>query len=430
MTDEFEMKSIVQQGSVSGGALCVASTAEISKENLGKGYQIGEAILKVLAFVDDLATLNKSHQDTYQAHDRVKWFSDKKRLLLNALKCLLLCINVKSKDVIPKLMIGETALKVVNKAPYLGDTFNENGDNNDLIADRTKKAKAYTINAMSLCAEITMGIFTIPTLLLLYRSVFIHIVLYNSQAWSNLTTKNIADLQVVQLNYIKRMLHAPRSTSNAVTFMETGTIPIENEIHIKQLTFLHHILTLEKDDPVSRTYEQQINFSFEPNWANDVVKLKAKYKITETNEEIKLRSKDGWKRYVKDKVKTFVAAKLRAQAAEQKCGNKLLFPENISTQPYLNKLPSANARKIFHMRSGTIDLRAIRKYKYGDERSCRLCNDGSEDINHVINHCSKIERTCTIDVYSTNCDELMEMSKRLIMFDQEVEEMEEQIIDS
>ena len=39
ITDEFEMPSIVQQGSVSGGALCVASLAEVLKEDLGKGVQ-------------------------------------------------------------------------------------------------------------------------------------------------------------------------------------------------------------------------------------------------------------------------------------------------------------------------------------------------------------------------------------------------------
>ena len=424
MTDEFEMNSIVQQGSVSGGALCVASTGEISQEDLGQGYQIGEAILKVLAFVDDIATLNKNHQETYQAHDRVKWFSDKKRLLLNALKCLLLCINTKNTDVIPKLMIGDTALKVVDKAPYLGDIFNKAGNNNDLIEDREKKGKACTINAMSLCAEITMGIYTIPTLLLLYRSVFIHVVLYNSQAWSNLTRKNINTIQVVQLNYLKRMHHAPRSTSNAITFLETGTIPIENEIHIKQLTFLHHILKLKDDDLVRKTYKQQINFSFEPNWANNIQQLRTKYGISETDDEIKLTSKSKWKNSVKRKVRKSAVTELKSKAAEQKNGKMLSYPGKVYTQEYLTKLPSTNARKIFHARSGVIDLRACRKYQYGEETSCRLCNKEPEDVPHVVNRCSKIKRSSIIDVHTTNTDELMEMSKRLICFDNEVDEVE------
>ena len=98
-----------------------------------------------------------------------------------------------------------------------------------------------------------MGTYTIDPLLLLYQSVFLQVVLNNAQAWSNLTEGNIRDLQVIQLKYLKRMLQAPSSTSNCLTFIETGTIPIENEIHARQLNFLHHILTLQDDDPVKVT---------------------------------------------------------------------------------------------------------------------------------------------------------------------------------
>ena len=230
------MESIVQQGSVSGGALCIASTGEISNENLGKGHQIGIAILRALAFVDDIASLCRDHMDAYQSHQCVVWFSSKKRLLLNALKCLLLCINVKKGDVIPRLKIGDTSLKEVTSAKYLGDIFNSAGNSNDMVEERTKKGKACITNALSVCSEITMGIYTIQTLMLLYRSIFLSVVLYNAQAWSKLSADNINSLQVVQLSYLKRMLHAPTSTSNAITFLETGVLPIEFEIHIVRST--------------------------------------------------------------------------------------------------------------------------------------------------------------------------------------------------
>ena len=41
MTGQAQVTSIVQQGSVSGGVLCSASTAEIIKEDLGRGCQVG-----------------------------------------------------------------------------------------------------------------------------------------------------------------------------------------------------------------------------------------------------------------------------------------------------------------------------------------------------------------------------------------------------
>ena len=65
MTSEFTMHSIVQQGSVSGGALCVASTAEVTQEDLGQGCQIGALNIKALAFVDMLAA-NRNPRNSYR----------------------------------------------------------------------------------------------------------------------------------------------------------------------------------------------------------------------------------------------------------------------------------------------------------------------------------------------------------------------------
>ena len=429
ITEEFQMSSIVQQGSVSGGALCVASLAEIFEEDLGKGFQIGAAILRALAFVDDIATLNKNHIDVYTSHKCVEWFSAKKRLSLNALKCLLLCINVKPNDVIPRLKIGDIALEIVERAPYLGDMFNAAGTNKDLIEDRVKKGKACIVNAMSLCSEITMGIYTIDTLFLLYNYIFLAIVLYNAQSWSNLTASNLQNLQVIQLRYLKRMLHAPSSTSNPLTFLETGTIPIEKEIHTRQLNFLHHILTLEDGDPVKTAYSEQLKYAFEPNWGNATLKLRIKYGICETDEEISQISKENWKKTVKSKVKSCAFKELIDQARLQKHSHNITLPSELCKQEYLSKLPSANARKVFHIRTGTIDLKGNRKYMYGDDTSCRLCHGNFEDVEHVVNKCPSIPREKQMNIKSTDCEELLEVSNRCILFDSLINDKEKQFED-
>ena len=98
--------------------------------------------------------------------------------------------------------------------------------------------------------------------------MFLSSVLYNSQSWTNLSTTDLGRLEILQLNYLKRILQAPASTPNVSVFLELGILPIEAEIHKKQLTFLHHILTLSPDDPVLIAYHEQMSFPFEPNWAN------------------------------------------------------------------------------------------------------------------------------------------------------------------
>ena len=145
---------------------------------------------------------------------------------------------------------------------------------------------------MSLCNEITLGVYTVETMLLLYKSLFLQVVLYNSQAWCNLTKQEISTLNTVQMKYLKRIFHAPPSTSNPITLLETGNIPIEQEINKRQLNYLHHILRQDKDDPIKMVYDEELKLSHQNNWANEVKLLRKKYEIAETDAEIEAKASD------------------------------------------------------------------------------------------------------------------------------------------
>ena len=413
LTDEFEIKSIVQQGSVSGGTLCTASTGEVGNEIRKGGCQIGTSNIRSLTFVDDIAAVNTVLQDTYDSHEEVAWFSKKKRLPLNVTKCMVMCVNGKTSDVTPRLKIDGLNLSVKEVLLYLGDQFNTHGNNKDLIEERRKKGLSCLVNSMSLCSDVTMGLYTMQTLLLLYKTLFLPVVLYNAQSWSNVTKQEMSTLQTIQLKFIKRIFHAPTSTSNPLTFLETGSLPIEQEIHTKQLTFLYHILMLQKDDPVKITYQQQLKYEVAPNWGNEVKTARHQYGIEETDEEILLLSKEKWKRLVKEKVTKFTLASLNQQITKQKNADNLSQYTELKHQKYMTNFRPTQTRTLFHVRTGIIDLKAVRKYKYKD-LTCRLCAEEEEDIEHVVNKCCKITRTRIIEkIYtSSNEEDMKEVAMR------------------
>ena len=105
VTEEFKVQNIVQQGSVTGGVLCSASTGEVNASIPTGGTQIGMSNIRSLTFVDDIATMNNTAQDTYEAHEKVVWFSKLKRLTLNEKKCMIICVNQGAASVIPHLKI-------------------------------------------------------------------------------------------------------------------------------------------------------------------------------------------------------------------------------------------------------------------------------------------------------------------------------------
>ena len=317
-TDEFQVKSIVQQGSVTGGMLCTASTAEITKQELGRGTQIGKSNIKALTFVDDIIGSNTTVPCTYKSHEMVVWFSLLKRLGLNIPKCMIMGINMKSSDDIPRLKIDGKPLSEVNKAVYLGDVYNSRGNNWDLVESRVNKGQCCLVKSMSLCADTTLGVHSIQTLLLLYRSLFEQVVLNNSQSWTNIIEKQMEALQTIQLRYIKRIFYSPSSTPNALSYLETGILPIEDMVNIKRLTFLHHILSQDENDPVKISYCEQMKFEFERNWGNEVKEIRDKYQLSYSDREIASMNKPKWSNIVKAKVKSFSLKSLKKEAAKLK----------------------------------------------------------------------------------------------------------------
>ena len=177
-------------------------------------------------------------------------------------------------------MIGDQEIQSVKSTKCLGDIVSANGSMNDLIMDRINKGKAIIVSALSLCNDITLGHLYIESALLLHKAVFLQSVLFNSQAWSNITKTQISQLRRIQLKYLKRTLQVPNSTPNAFTFLELGVLPIEYEIHKRQLMYLHHVHTLPHDDPVHHILQQQKQLSYS-NWYQNVLKLLLVYQLSE-----------------------------------------------------------------------------------------------------------------------------------------------------
>ena len=77
-TEEFVLGPNTKQGTVLGPILSSASVAECCDELVSGGASIGELIIRILAFVDDLLGLNHNHKDVHEFHDLITAFSDKK----------------------------------------------------------------------------------------------------------------------------------------------------------------------------------------------------------------------------------------------------------------------------------------------------------------------------------------------------------------
>ena len=414
-TTNFIAKNIVRQGTVIGPLLCSASTAECCNDHKKGGMSIGTTSIRSLAYVDDILDVDVGPEDVSDGHDTVLTFTSKKRLELSWKKCALLVIRPKKNTKIPNLLIDEKQVKREKSAKYLGDIINEKGSYSELVEERVRNGNFCSVNTFAMVQEITFGYCTIQTLLLLYNTQFLTSVLYNAQTWSCMTNSEMKKLKVCQMSYLKRVLKAPTSTPNAVVLLELGILPIEFEVYKKKLMFLLHILTLDSTDPVYQVYHEQRKYEYEQNWANEVEKLKQSMQIDDTNESIKTMSKYIWKKIVGESTKAAARQKLSDDCKTLKKVTRSY--DELTIKEYFFKLPVEDARTVFAYRSGTLDLKCNKRWKYEDTL-CRACSQSEENLNHVINDCCM----CTdgdseyLDTESEDMDIMTNIVRRIKTF--------------
>ena len=229
------------------------------------------------------------------------------------------------------------------------------------------------------------------------------------------------------MKFLKRIFHVPSSTSNSATLLEVGALPIRCEIEARKMKFLHHILELHIDDPVRQVYIQQERYTYERNWHNEVKDLLKYYGLTSNETEVKKVSREAWKSKVMEKVKKKALEELNEICRGQSKTSMYPKKEELLHEVYMKELNSKRTRIMFSARTGVLDVKSLRPYKYND-KTCRLCGQEDESVDHVLNGCNSV--TCIeverrkIDIYSDKIDEIEEAACRIQDFLDKCEELE------
>ena len=109
-------------------------------------------------------------------------------------------------------------MKVEELFRYLCDTFNSKGDNVAPCKRRVDKSVRSTIEIIPPCKETNFGKHQICSMITMYQSVFLPRLIYNCESWSNLTQKDISNLQDAQLRRLRSDLLNPKFGSQNQLF--------------------------------------------------------------------------------------------------------------------------------------------------------------------------------------------------------------------
>ena len=237
----------------------------------------------------------------------------------------------------------------------------------------------------------------------MYQSYVLPKLLYGVELMP-LNKTQLSQISRFHIANLRRFQSLPSRSASAVVYLLLGALPIEAEIHKRQLSLLYNILSCD-NDTISRLLERQIvmqNQNME-SFFGRVTETLAFYELP--NIEIlkeNLPSKLSWKhQYKQSKLETW-SRTLQADLSEKssvKYLNKKVLKLGQTHQIWssLDSTVSAVRKGITKCRmlTGTfLTEQDKHKFSKGDIGSiCKLCAVESEDLPHILLKCSALYET-------------------------------------
>ena len=148
-------------------------------------------------------------------------------------------------------------MKKVTEWKYLGDVLNSDGKCDSNIKERVRKGTGASIQVTQMLSDLCLGKYYFQSAMILRSSLFLSSLISNSEAWVNVSAKNVSDLERIDEQLLRDLLAAQRNTPKETLYLETGSIPVRFVMISRRINFLHWILCEEKNSLVSRFFQAQ-----------------------------------------------------------------------------------------------------------------------------------------------------------------------------
>ena len=446
MTRREMVPEIVMQGDVMAPLISSLQVDTMGKEclDMKKHLFMYKDMVPIppLGLVDDLLTISTCGVKTSLMNRYINTKSALKKLQFGTTKCVKLHAGKRRSDVICREQkvdswkvkvvtdpvtgltdqteeyAGQEVMENKDSQLYLGDVIASDG-RCDLNIQRRKNKSIGIINQIMVIMNSTFfGKYYFEVAMVLRTSLLLNSILLNSEAWVNLTNKNIRMLEQIDESFLSKILECEANTSNTIKYLELGIYPIRFEIMKRKIIFLQYILKQEK----SSMMYQVLKATWENPIKNDFVKICTQYlsalEIKMSFEEIEIMSEKSFKKLVK--AKTEKAAFKYLQDEKQKQTKIInLHYHKLEIQEYFinGNCNKRVAKTIFKARSKTLDIKVQKRWKYADLIcvGCKLLEESGDEIMlcEVLNNQNKIsEFPVTYDwFFSQNIQDVVKAGK-------------------
>ena len=98
------------------------------------------------------------------------------------------------------------------------------------------------------------------------EAILISGMLFSAEAWSGITDKQLARMEVVDNALVARLTGGHSKCPTEFNHLETGTWQLRHHLTYLRLLYHHHILTRPKEETISKIYFKQKEEPTKGDW--------------------------------------------------------------------------------------------------------------------------------------------------------------------
>ena len=259
LSKRVKVHKVVMQGSVWGGLKCTTTMDKLNQtllqEEQTKYLYMGDKNIPtgVLGMVDDTISISNCGIQSIKKNAIINSFIENQRLTLSHDKSAVVHVgNVgKCKEPCPRLKVHDQNMKIEKSVKYLGDKVTTTGNVKDTVENRRSEGWGRVSQIVGLLAEIPSGKYRIQIGLQLRQSKLVNGMLYNSEAWTSITERELLRMEQVDFSLTRALMGGGHSKCPIEFYLlELGLLKLCHIIMKRRLIFHHHILTRNNEETI------------------------------------------------------------------------------------------------------------------------------------------------------------------------------------
>ena len=389
--ENIKADNIVRQGTIPGPKLCAVNTDKINRIGRKCYTYIGPRLkVEILIFMDDINHPTSNVKNITRTAENLEMYENTKGYTFSVDKtktAILISGRKKKKQYELNAHVKRGQIGLTDEYKYLGKWYNEEGDNKLSIDKKSMKIGYFIQKAKLYGNEYKLGKLAIGARIKIYKDVIAKTMFHNVETWSNITGKEMEELENLQRRIVRGMCEMMKTTPYLGLLAELGIWPVEQLIQYRQILLLHSILKSDQGRFLKELIEDQILYPWEGCWYEGVKETCRTYDITV--EEIREWSKHECKKEMERRVKERIQNDFQKTRTEM---SKLRFIENMEKKEYLGEVEYTDCITIIKIRLNMIETKCNFKGNFGGNLKCHICKNSDDTTEHLL-ECPEFEWT-------------------------------------